>query len=129
MGGRGASLGVSYMGNAYGTQYRALFTSGNIKFVTKTSRTSEPLMETMTKGRVYVTVGGDELLSITYFDNDNRRTKTINLDHSHKKLKPHVHHGYFHKERDSAKGMANLTPEEKRMVDRVKALWYTYIGK
>lgn len=69
MGGRGASSGVSNNGNQYGSQYHTLLKVGNIKFIQKNERDSESLMETMTKGRVYVTVGGDELQSITYFDN------------------------------------------------------------
>ena len=69
MGGRGASSGISKTGNPYGSQYHSLLTVGNIKFVTKNDRTSEPLMETMTDGRVYVQVGGDELIKIVYFDN------------------------------------------------------------
>lgn len=63
MGGRGVSSGVSdgwngKSGNAYGTQYKKLFEDGNIKFVEKVSWDAEPLLETMTRGRVYVTVGG-----------------------------------------------------------------------
>lgn len=115
--------------NKYGTQYRTLLTDGNIKFVTKINRQSETLMETMTRGRVYVTVGGDDLQKIIYFDNENRRIKEINLDHTHKGMGIHVHHGYEHSENDGPKGAANLTPEEKRMVDRVRKLWYAYKSK
>ena len=124
MGGRGAASGVSSKGNQYGTQYHTLLEDGNIKFVTKNTRDAETLMETMTNGRVYVTVGGDELQSITYFDKENKRVKSINLDHPHDKEKPHTHHGYFHGEKDSPKGFAKLTPKEKQMVDYVKRLWY-----
>ena len=75
MGGRGASSGMSDYGNKYGSQYKTLLQSGNIKFVQKNSKTSETLMETMTKGRVYVTVGGNDLLQIVYFDNSMKRVK------------------------------------------------------
>lgn len=129
MGGRGASSGISKGGNKYGTQYRTLLEDGNIKFVTKVSRQSETLMETMTRGRVYVTVGGEELLKVIYFDNANKRIKEINLDHPHEGMQPHVHHGYNHNENDGPKGAANLTPKEKQMVDRVKKIWYNHIGK
>lgn len=129
MGGRGASSGISKYGNKYGTQYRTVLKDGNIKFVTKVNRQSETLMETMTRGRVYVTVGGEELLKVIYFDNDNKRVKEINLDHSHNGMDIHTHHGYFHYENDGPKGGSNLTPEEKRMVDRVKKIWYNHIGK
>lgn len=86
-------------------------------------------METMTKGRVYVTVGGNDLLSITYFDTENKRNKSINLDHPHKGMQPHTHHGYLHNENDGKKGAANLTTQEKRMVERVYKLWYSYLNK
>ncbi len=86
-------------------------------------------METMTQGRVYVTVGGNDLLQVIYFDKDNKRKKTIDLDHAHRGEKPHTHHGYYHNENDSAKGSANLTPEEKKMVARVRRLWYNRRSK
>ena len=129
MGGRGASSGISKYGNKYGTQYRTVLEEGNIKFVTKVNRQSETLMETMTRGRVYVTVGGEELLKVIYFDNDNKRVKEINLDHSHEGMRPHVHHGYEHAENDGPKGGSLLTPDEKRMVDRVTKMWYKHLGK
>ena len=130
MGGRGASSGISEKGNKYGTQYKMLLKVGNIKFVKQNDRQNgEPLLETMTRGRVYVTVGGQDLLKIIYFDNANKHTKEINLDHPHKGMKPHVHHGYYHYENDGPKGGTNLTPEEKRMVDRVTKIWQNHIGK
>ena len=52
MGGRGSSSGISKKGNAYGTQYHTLFQDGDVKYITKNGRQSEPLMETMTKGRI-----------------------------------------------------------------------------
>lgn len=129
MGGRGASSGMSDYGNKYGSQYRTLYQEGNIKFVQKNSRTSETLMETMTKGRVYVTVGGNNLLQIVYFDQDLKRSKTIDLSHTHNGKNPHTHHGYNHNENDSAKGYANLTTKEKKMVERVKKIWYNRHSK
>lgn len=129
MGGRGSSSGMSAKGNPYGSQYHTILQSGNIKFVTKNERDSETLMETMTTGRVYVNVGGDQILSVTYFDTKNKRTKVIDLSHPHKGQQPHVHHGYLHNENDGPKGAANLTPKEKRMVERVRKLWYNHIGK
>ena len=124
MGGRGASSGISIKGKKYGSQYRTLLTVGNVKFIKKNDRQSEPLMETMTKGRVYATVGKDGPTDITYFDSDVKRSKTIHLDHSHKGLKPHTHHGYFHNEKDSDKGAARLTSKEKALVEMINKAWY-----
>ena len=129
MGGRGASSGISKKGNKYGSQYHTVLESGNIKFVEKNFRQAETLMETMTEGRVYVTVGGEDLLQVIYFDTENKRTKTIDLDHAHKGMDRHTHHGYYHNENDGPKGATNLTPKEKQMVDRITKLWYNHIGK
>lgn len=126
MGGRGASSGLSDKGKKYGTQYHTILQSGNIKFVSKNERTSEPLMETMTKGRIYVTVGGNDLKEVIYFDKSNKRYKTIGLDHPHNGMKPHTHHGYFHNEYDGPEGAENPTPEERRMIDKINKLWYDY---
>jgi len=138
MGGRGASSGFSYDKNGnpknkYGTQYHTVYQDGNIRFVQKNDRGSETLMETMTRGRVYVTVGTDdttgkeELISIVYFDNQNKRVKEINLNHPHEGMRPHVHHGYFHAENDGPKGATRLTAKERKMIDHVKSLWDNYI--
>lgn len=130
MGGRGASSGVSYKGNVYGSQYRTLLTDGNIKFVTKINRESETLMETMTNGRVYVTVGGEnELISVIYMDNENKRVKQIDLNHIHEGMQPHTHHGYIHNENDGAKGATNLTDKERKMVARIRRVWYNRHSK
>lgn len=124
MGGRGASSGISKFGNRYGSQYYTHFTSGNIKFVSKRGRGSETLMETMTRGRVYAHVEGDDLKSIVYFDNGNKRSKQIDVDHAHLGISPHAHDGYFHSE--FRKG---LTTKERKMVDRVVSAWEDYKSK
>ena len=125
MGGRGASSGVSENGKPYGSEYTTVYQSGNIKFVKQTNASNAKTpMETMTRGRVYATVNDkDEISSISYYDNSNKRTKQIDLTHDHQNMKPHTHHGYYHSERDGKKGATNLTAEERKMVDRVKRLW------
>lgn len=125
MGGRGASSGISIKKKVYGTEYRRVLKKGNIKFVKYNDASSAKTpMETMTKGRVYVTVNDDdELVAITYYDNTGKRTKQIDLNHMHNKMQPHTHHGYFHNENDSKKGAARLTDKERRMVDKVKEFW------
>lgn len=59
MGGRGASSGMSVKGKLYGTEYRSLLTVGNIKFIKKNDGNVTAPLETMTKGRVYVTLNND----------------------------------------------------------------------
>jgi hypothetical protein len=133
MGGRGASSGMSNKGKKYGTEYSTLHTAGNIKFVTQNGSGGQVApMETMTKGRVYVLVDKhtNNLKSITYNDTKNKRNKQIDLDHGHKKMIPHVHHGYFHNEYEvSKKGGTNLTTKERKMVDRVTKEWYNFNRK
>lgn len=122
MGGRGASSGISDKGKPYGSEYKTLLKSSNIKFVRyNDSIAAKAPMETMTKGRVYVTVNAkDELANIVYMDNNNKRKKTIDLLHEHDGASPHTHEGYVHDEN----GTHNPTTEEKKMVERVKKIWY-----
>lgn len=128
MGGRGSSSGTSIKRNKYGSQYHTLFQSGNIKFVEANSRNVESLHETMTKNRVYVRVGSDNIIQILYYDSENKRKKTIDLKHNHNGMKPHVHHGYEHNEYDNEKGATRLTDKERKMVDKVYKLWDNYIS-
>lgn len=124
-GGRGASSGMSDKGKKYGTEYHTVLKSGNIKFVRYNDGSATAPLETMTKGRVYVTVAqNDKLSSVSYYDNQNKRSKTIDLSHKHLGEKPHTHHGYEHNEKDGTKGFSKLTDKEKRMVERVTKLWY-----
>lgn len=125
MGGRGASSGTSIKGNRYGSQYRAVLTVGNIKFIEKNSKSSETLMETMTAGRVYVVVDRGKPKSIVYFDAENKRSKQIDLV-DHKGLNPHVHHGYLHNENSPNGQPTRLSMEQSRMIDRVLAQWEEY---
>lgn len=78
----------------------------------------------MTKGRVYVTLGKDgKPKYISYYDSDNKRKKQIDLDKPHQGVLPHTHHGYNHSENDTAKKFANLTDNERNMVDHVQKIW------
>lgn len=119
---------MSKLGHKYGTDYKARLTSGNIKFVEKTSDKSETIMETMTRGRVYVTIGAnDTLQSVFYFDTEGKRAKQIDLRHVHKvnrqgrkvKLIPHTHHGYEH----DKKATTRLTDKERALVARITRIW------
>lgn len=80
MGSRGSSSGMSVKGRKYGSQHHTVLADGNIKFVEKNDRTSESLMETMTKGRVYVEVGGNDVLRIIFFDEKNKLNYVIERD-------------------------------------------------
>lgn len=130
MGGRGASSGTSKRKDGttvkYGSEFKTVLKSGNIKFVKAKMQNSE-LLETMTKGRVYVLVNKEDNPShIVYFDNDNKRKKTIDLRHLHKGIGPHTHHGYWHNEDDGAKGATRLDTKERAMVEDVLKIWYNH---
>lgn len=126
MGGRGASSGVSNKGKKYGTEYTTLLQSGNIKFVRyNDAGSAKSPMETMTKGRVYVTVNHkNELKSITLYDDDGKRIKQVDLrGTAHmingEKVLPHSHVGYEHDE----KGTKKLTEKENALIAKVNKIW------
>ena len=126
MGGRGASSGISANGKPYGSEYKSVLTSGNIKFVSPTDGHVKAPLETMTSGRIYVTIGSDgNPRYISYYDKRNKKHKQIDIrGKAHtingKKELPHTHKGYVHNE----KGDFLLSPKEEKMVDRVLKTWY-----
>lgn len=126
MGGRGSSSGISTSGKAYGSEYHTVYQSGNIKFVVAKDGANTAPMETMTKGRIYVTVdkNTNELKYISYYDKHSKRYQQIDLQHDHKvngvKERPHVHKGYEHNERGDYKPSIR----QERMIERVKKIWY-----
>ena len=85
----------------------------------------------MTRGRVYVTVNQENnIKAITYYDSSNKRTKQIDITGNKHVLRgvptiPHTHLGYEHDE----KGTRNPMIKEKKMIERVKGLWYDYNNK
>lgn len=124
-------MGRGSSGKPYGTEYKSLYKAGNIKFIqyVGASNSTAPRI-TQTKGRVYVTINGEgKPAYITYFNNDLKRSKNIDLLHVHAEMMPHTHHGYNHNENDGKKGAANLTPKEKKMVARILDLWYNRKSK
>ena len=95
MGSRGSKKKKSNNGKDYGTEYKSLLTSGNIKFVVRLDNSASAPMESMTKNRVYVTLTPQgKPKYISYYDKDNKRRKQIDLDKPHQGVLPHTHHGY-----------------------------------
>ena len=126
MGGRGASSGFSTDKNGnpknkYGSQYHTLLEHENIKFVTKNTRNSETLMETMTPGRVYAEVGGSDLLRIVFFDENNKRNHVIERDKRTNEW--HTHNGYFHAENGAAQHEP-LRESDKEVLAKIKKVGY-----
>lgn len=126
MGCRGASSGVSDKKKPYGSEYTTVYQSGNIKFVKQTNASNAKTpMETMTKGRIYVTLGkNNEPKSIILYSNDGLREKQIDITGkphtvNGKPLLPHTHKGYVHDEN----GTRDLTKDERKLVEKVKKIW------
>ena len=93
-----------------------------MKFVenNKGVKDREALMETMTPGRIYVQVGGNDILRIVLFDKSNRRNKVIERDKRTDKW--HTHHGYEHSEYGEGQH-ENLTAEEEKILARAIKTW------
>ncbi|MCM1570197.1 MAG: hypothetical protein NC081_12255 [Roseburia sp.] len=130
MGGRGVSSGMSDKGKRYGSEYATVYQTGNIKFVVAKEGSIKAPMETMTNGRIYVTLGSDnEPKHITYYDKHVKRKKQIDLTHAHFingiPTKPHTHKGYFHNE----KGDYILSGKEIKMIDRIMKTWHNRRSK
>ena len=103
---------------------------GNIKFITIEKGANTAPLETRAKDRIYVTLGdGDNLKCITFYDDDGKRYKQIDLDHQHtvngRSSQPHVHLGYNHNEN----GDRLPNEEERALIDRVKKGWYNFLNQ
>lgn len=131
MGGHGASSGMSNKDKPYGSEYRMVLQFGNIKFVVPTDGSVKAPLETMTKGRIYVTIGTDgEPRYISFYDKHNLKFKQIDLrgnPHmiSGRKELPHTHRGYIHDE----SGTFPVSLDEQKIIDSVKKAWYNRRGK
>ena len=113
-------------GRPYGSEYTTLHQSGNIKFVRyNDSLAAKTPVETMSKGRIYVTVNDcGELKAITRYDQKNKRYKQIDLTgQAHtingRQTIPHSHIGYYHDEH----GTTALSDRDKKLVDKVWRIW------
>lgn len=125
MGGRGASAGISKKGKPYGTEHYTVYQYENIKFIKNAENNSKVPMETMTQGRIYAIINKrDEVHSISFYDENNKRYKQIDVrgtphDIKGKKMLPHTHYGYEHDEG----GTTELTKIEKQIVEGVLKVW------
>ena len=122
-GGRGAGSGISASGKIYGSQYKTLLEYENIKFVTNVEKNYESLMETMTKGRTYVQIGGKDILRIVQMDENNQRNRVIEFDKTNKQW--HVHQGYLHAE-NSENQHDPLSISDVRLLEKVKKIWHNH---
>lgn len=132
MGGRGASSGISDKGKKYGTEYHSVLKVANVKFIVQNAKGSvKTPMETMTHGRVYVTIGGNGApKSITFYDSNNKRYKQIDITGTPHKINgkyvlPHTHYGYIHDEN----GTTELSARDRKRVERLVRYWYNHRGK
>ena len=126
MGGRGASTGISNKGKIYGTEYKSIpeLNFGRVKFVQQiASGSTKAPMETMTKGRIYVTLSSKgEPANITFFVKGKRIRQIDLLPPAHDGMLPHTHRGYNHSE----KGTRKPNKFEKKIIDEVQRAWNNY---
>lgn len=130
MGGRGAASGIGKRGTheyKYGTEYKTLLTSGNIKFIEDTVGNNQTPLETRTQGRTYVLVNkrSGRLKSILHYDGNGKLQTATHLDHVHKDektgrfMRPHTHVGYEHEESEGR----DVTPAEREEIEKVSRIW------
>ncbi len=130
MGGRGAASGMSDKGRPYGSQYRSVLTAGNIKFLLPATKGQpETLMDTMTKGRVYVLIDRKRNVpkSILFFDSKNKRSRQVDLDGRHGGS-AHTHHGYEHNEASPNGKPTRPSDKDRKMIARVLKIWQDHVN-
>lgn len=129
MGGRGSRFGKSIKGKKYGSEFKTLIHTGNIKFVRYNGGSSTAPMETKTRGRVYATVNKENKLKSISFYQSGKRYKQVDLDHFHKIdgewVKPHTHMGYYHDEN----GTRRVNRSEFKYIEKVRRIWDNQLRK
>lgn len=123
MGGRGAAAN-----DEYGTAYRTLAQSGNIKIIKqRSSGSTKTPMESRTPNRIYAVVDRrNRVKSITFHESNGKRYKQIDLTKPHNGKKPHVHMGFEHNEGGGTRG--KLSKKEKRIVGLTERMWSLHDG-
>ena len=106
----------------YGTEFKTLLVSDNIKFVQYQHSTAATVpLETMSAGknRVYVLLDAKaSVKSITFYSKEGKIKRQIDLDHSHKGQQPHVHRWH-----NLSRQIAYLTKSDYEYIKKVRRLW------
>ncbi len=123
MGGRGNFVDVAsgdfnfVMG---GQQYVSLGMVGNVKVIEKirgnTKSVSAPHYS-HTPGRIYATVKNGELKYLSFYDENHNQIKSIDFDHAHNSVKPHVH---FNMEHDKKLPGVAPSASDWALINRIK---------
>lgn len=136
MGGRGASSGtykVGGMSHTYGDEYQFAFQYRNIKFIKVKSGASKAPLETRTRDRIYVTLGGknqDTPKTVTYYDKKGKKRKQIDISGNTHRVgdvvipTPHTHLGYMHDGKTRG-----LSVREQKTLDTILRVWDTKSSK
>lgn len=86
--------------------------------------------DTISSGGGYGYNHNNVIKFISFYDKENKRYKTIDLNgQPHyidgKKEKEHTHFGYIHDEQ----GTKSLSDKEKKLIDRITSVWNNRHGK
>lgn len=121
MGSRGASSEIAKNGKKYGTEYTTVKQVSNIKFIKVNEGATTAPLETMTKGRIYVTLNNDtnKPQYVTFYSK-GKKTKTIDINGRKHKIngkyyRTHVHLGETHDEN----GSRPLNKAELKLIGKI----------
>ena len=90
-------------------------------------------LETMTKGRIYVTIGSqDEVKYITFYDKNGRKNKQIDIKGKKHQIngvwtRTHTHLGYDEKHTD--KNTRFVSKGELKLIAKVLKEWYNHTNQ
>jgi hypothetical protein len=123
MGGRGSFVNVSsgdfnfVMG---GQQYVSLGMVGDVKIIEKIGNPDLPISApyySHSPNRIYATVKKGELKYLSFYDENHNQIKSIDFDHAHNGVKPHVHFGMNH-----SKNSPGIPPSESdwAIINKIK---------
>lgn len=102
MGGRGNFVNVAagdFNFVADGQQYVCRGMVGNVKVIEKVKGNTKSVPApafSHSPNRIYATIKNGELKYLSFYDENHNQIKSIDFDHAHNGVKPHVHFDMIH---------------------------------
>lgn len=121
MGGRGSFVNVNSGNFVFKEGGQTYFSIGmigdNIKVLERPGTSVKAPEYSHTENRIYVIMQKGELKHIAFYNDKHELVKSIDFQHYHDGMKPHVHHDVYHKG-----AVTSMTPGEQRVYEQV-ASW------
>lgn len=118
MGSRGSFIDVN-RGNFNftdnGQHYETIGVIGEIQILKQPYGSVKAPEYSHSPNRIYAVIQNDKLKHISFYDDNHKQVKVIDLEHYHCGLKPHVHYNLNHTDKSIP-----LNEDDYKLIDKIK---------